>query len=503
MRGIVSGVVVAQHGTIIVGVGNDIVTVDVREPRAPQTIGTLYSPGASVLHSLDLSPDSTTLLAVGYGAVHHIDARNPSALTLAGTLEIPGARSAVFSGEGHAVVSGRASLFSLDLSNPGTTPVRDTSGDAAEHCWQGADVQLSRDGSRAFVAAQSLLVLDITDTAFPSLVGRHNAQMNNLALAADGQTLFGAGRGGLWAFDLAEDSLSALGVFDEPSAEPMDVVPSANGNTAFLVTEGGGGLDIVDTSDLTAPTRVSHFYIRHTDSIVLSPDETTVYVADPYENGLLVLDVTDPAMPMVRGSLPVVVTELALCEGGETLLAANGDNLLVIDVRGESLEVLAEHYIGSITDISVSADCRTAYVTDFESLQIVDITGAPEIVGAFEVPGTPTALALTPDEQTVAVVSDDTRSCLGLADITPPTLEPLGRTRGGVLRYQLRWPDQYPADPERFAWHASAGHAAISDVDFASRTAIVAWTVAESESAPILRVAVGNHHYYQVATAIP
>jgi hypothetical protein len=497
--------------TVFVSTSRYDVAVDVRDPSSPRFMGRVQH-GSNWPRDLSMSHDGETLFAVRDNVIDVIDVRDPNALLRRASFEVEQAAAAApTTNRRWLVVATGAGLMRLDQNNPGSAAPRTAQG-VPEDCYRVSDVQLSTDG-RAFVAAESLLVFDVADPQAPTMTGRHAANVTKLAISADGQaifgaqTIFGAGSGdALRTFDVTGAEPVELSLFDQPTAQPMDLAPSRDGQTLFMVTEGGGGLDVMDTSNLAAPTRVAHFYVRHTESIVLSPDETVVYIADPYENGLLAVDVTTPAEPGFLGRLPLAVGQLAQCSDGQTLLAGGRSaGLYVIDTADPA----AMHVVGEVemyqpVDLVVSPDCTTAYVTDGFALRIVDLTrrDAPAIIGMFEVRGAPTGVALSPDGNMAAVVSDHSDACLGLLDIEPPTLQQRRPTQAGVQRFGFAWPEHYAQHPESLVWRASAGSVVISEIDQRNNTATIDWAVPADARDAVLEIAVGNHQYYQVATVL-
>jgi len=309
----------------------------------------------------------------------------------------------------------------------------------------------------------------------------------------------------------------------------------------------GGGLNVFDISNVEEPRRLDYHYIRHTDLIVLSPDESTVFIWDPYEDGLVAYDVSDDAGAAVRleGRWWPTGTpdEMVLTPDGTTLVATTQIGLHVIDVSERAPNTFA--IIGTLAltspvvpppampdvpvelfvsdderrphvldggGVEISPDGNTVYVAD-GALHLIDLTDrtAPAPVAAFQTPSSIGELAIFPDGSTAVVVSGGARfavdpvvACVGLIDLGgPPSLEGIDAPAPGAQRYLLRWTDRYPLDPEQIAWHATGGEVVIGEIDQLGKTAVVHWTPPADEP-HTLSVGVGNYHYFQaVRTTSP
>lgn len=512
VEGTVTDVVVSRDSrTVFVAHWRGVSIIDVADPAAPAVVGSTVGGPAGYANAVALSADERTLFVARGGALEVFDLGDRRAPSRRASYEVPGALLGIgLLDEHRALLAASSGVLLLDLRNPGELPLVGHLAATPDQCWRLTDVQLSAAGDTAFVAAGgALLVVDVADPGQPTLLATAPGSTANLSLAADGRTLFAAGPDTLAILDVGDRAAPAtVGTFDHPSAEPMDVALSSDGRTAYLATEGGGGLDIVDVADPRSPSLLAHLYIRHTRSVVLSADEQNVFVTDPYENGLVVIDVRDARNPVAVGRLAYVVEELALSPEGSLLAATSDAGLLLIDVRDPAAPVVVATLESARGrgDVAFSADGRTLFVAAGE-LAVVDVTdpGAPALLGRFDSPGEPVDLAIAPDGGVAVAIAEGVTPCVALVDVGgPPSLEVVGPPAGGVQRYRLRWIDRYPDHPEQIAWHATGGQVVVSAVDQSAGTALVDWTLPMGGAvAPGLAVAVGNHHYFQVAYSAP
>ena len=493
--------------TAVVSHWNGLMVVDARNPADLVVRTQLEFPTFS--GAVAVAPDGKAAYLAVEGAVQVIDLQG-EALQVLATFEVG---EVVFDlvplGPHQVLVATAAGLLNLDLRNP-PQPLAHALGYPQIDCRNLWDVQLSPDGRTAYTAGPELGIFALREPGdlVPLSQTGHQPRLSNLALSADGERLFAAGHAALEVLDVRDPAAPRrLATYDDPSATPRDIAPATDGRTLFLATEGGGGLDIVDPGPPGTPTRLSHLYIRHTESIVLSADQRTVFIADPYENGLVTIDVTNAQEPEALGRLPVQVQELALSPEG-TRLAATGDlGLLLIDVTDPAQPVLEGtlELTAQGGDVAFLPGGQAVAVADGGGgLRIVDISDptAPTLRATFDTPGAPTDLAVTPDGRRVVVLSGGA-TCMALLDLGPlPTLEPAPAPAPDVRRYTLQWTDRSPDHHEQIAWHVTGGHITLSAYDGAAHTATLDWTLpAEGFDDLDLTVAVGNHHYHEVVHA--
>lgn len=499
-------VVSADGATVLAARWLGVTVVDVRDRAAPAVLGRIEHPRIGHVRTVVPSADAQSLFVAEGGLLRVIDVRDPAAPGLVASFEVAGSiRGLGLAGPERAFVATSAGVMLLDLRHPPVFPL--VGGLEAEAVWCArlADVQRSPDGRTAFVAGgENIMAIDVGDPRAPALLLAADVGAKNLALTANGATLLAAGGGSLSLYDAA--TLAPRAQFGEPSATPMDVVVSSDGATAYLATEGGGGLDIVGLAEPGAPALLGQLYIRHTVSLVLSADEQTVFVADPYENGLVAIDVRDPGAPVFRGRLPQQVHEVSLSPDGTTLAATTPGGVILVDVRNVDDLRLVSTFEGApgLGDVWFTADGRSLVVADGTGgVKVADVSepAAPWLVGAFDTPGDPVDLAPSPNDDGAVVIAENGSPCVGVVDLGGrPSLEPEDAPAEGVRRHRLRWTDRYPEHPEQIAWHATSGEVVISGVDQVEHTALVDWTLpAEAADGAVLSVAVGNHHLYQVA----
>lgn len=485
---------VRMHSTILV--------VDI-EGAAPRLLGQLPVRGYCPI--VELTPG--TIAFIDDATVHMVDVSAPDLPVIAGTWNLPRTTCAL------AVLPDGRLLAGDHIVDPRRARAPATI-QGVELETRVVDVELSADGRHAFVGAAELSVIAVEapDVALSQIALPDSFETMHVTLTADGETAYVASGETMSVLDvrdpLAPVALGAFNAREDWRAWPMEVAVSSTGEMAFLVTEGGGGMAVLDVRDPGAIRVMGEEYIRHTSSIVATPDDSIVFVGDPYENGLVVFDVADPTRPrIIPNTLPVGVTDLALTADGQRMVALGRTRTdavgVIADVRDPAdIEVLATFGDDAgATSLQLSADGQTIYYGhETGGLHIVDASDprAPREIGAFDATGPLKDVAVSADGHTaVMVAGKNWAHQVQVADLgAAPTLEPLGEA-GGWRRYRLRWTDLHPGSPEEIAWHADAGRVEIVDIDQANHTAIVEWAAPSGDLT--LSVAVGNHHYYRAA----
>jgi hypothetical protein len=124
--------------------------------------------------------------------------------------------------------------------------------------------------------------------------------------------------------------------------------------------------------------------------------------------GLLVVDLTDPYMAHIEGSVSIPVSaEMSAIQGPYAYVAAATAGLQVVDISDPALP----HVVGGARTpymaYGVAVDGLTAYVADTKyGLQIFDVSDPanPLLLGGLDTPGTAYNVALAPN---YALVADD------------------------------------------------------------------------------------------------
>jgi len=216
-----------------------------------------------------------------------------------------------------------------------------------------------------------------------------------------------------------------IGAYDTVG-KAWGVALSSDGTKAF-VADDTNGLVIVDVSDPANPTQLGAYDTAgNAYGVTLSGDGTKAYVADGY-NGLLIVDVSDPANPtqLVTYDTAGNAYGVTLSSDGTKAYVANGNNgLAIIDVSDPAnpAQLGAYDTAGSAYGVTLSSDGTKAYVADgTNGLVIVDVSNPanPAQFSCFNTAGSAWDIALSNDG--TVYVADETNG-LVLADLIDPVI---------------------------------------------------------------------------------
>ncbi len=188
--------------------------------------------------------------------------------------------------------------------------------------------------------------------------------------------------------------------------------------TMAYVADGLSGLLVIDVSNPAAPVILGSVVTPGTARGV-AVSGTVAYVAD-VNFGLQVIDVSNPAAPAILGSvgMPDFARDVAV-SGSVAYVADFNFGLQVIDVSNPAAPAILGSVITPGRALGVAVSGTVAYVADDQSgLLVIDVSNpaAPVILGSVVTPGTARGVAVS---GTVAYVAD-TESGLQVIDVSNP-----------------------------------------------------------------------------------
>ncbi len=287
-------------------------------------------------------------------------------------------------------------------------------------------VATSADGGIVYVAdaAGGLLILDVSDPAAPTLLGSVDTlgAAQDVALSADGTTAYvTTGVSGLRVVDVSDPRNPTLGgSVATGTAANVAVVP---GGQYVAVTSSSGGLFLVDVLDADNPAVAGSYTgtLAGSAGVAVSADGLQAYVCD-FNDGLAVIDISNPATPVPTGMLTLgiagVAADVAISPFGNLVYVTDTrGQLWIVDVTGASpddITTFAPAGAGGYLGLDVSADGETVFVATFETggvgangLVAVNVSDptAPAILDTLSLAAPAFTLALAPGGA-VAYVAD-------------------------------------------------------------------------------------------------
>jgi hypothetical protein len=271
----------------------------------------------------------------GYPGLSIIDLSTPSVPRPRGSVDISNINGVAASG-GFAYVLRHDNCVTVDYSNPDLPAV----------LGQIATIEGSEDcaveGDRLYVLsdAQGLQVLDISVPSAPRARGTLDIPGSMAAMSAVASRLYIAGRDAtghprLLIVEASDpDAPQVMGAY-EFSGEGSGWSLAANGTRAYMLYDTfwtPARLAIIDVSTPTLPILLGELdiYGASSDPRTLRVAGTTVYVAG--EQGVLVIDVTDPASPRIIGT-QFDLRSRSVAAGSEYLCGASDNELVVLPLQ--------------------------------------------------------------------------------------------------------------------------------------------------------------------------
>lgn len=272
----------------------------------------------------------------------------------------------------------------------------------------GTGIAITPDGTRAYVAAGSKIV--VVDTATNSVAQTIDVgdMPYAVALSPDGSRLYATDlmQREVWMIDTTSNAVVRKVDLGEPRRPVLrpGVAVSPDGSTVYATVSQpeGVGFDLLFTIDAATGAKQQRALDFHPGQLVAGRDGRLVWIAGC--RGMCsdgALHGVDPANPgsAVALTLPSVPGDLAIDPAGARVYVANGlaASVAVADLRAQ--RVAANVRVGAEPlGVATSPDGRRVYVANFQSgtLSVIDAS-SEAVVATLNVGGTPRAIALTPD----------------------------------------------------------------------------------------------------------
>ena len=246
-------------------------------------------------------------------------------------------------------------------------------------------------GDHAYLGqGQDFVILDVSDVADPSEVGRITALSEVYDIAISGNHAYIAnGDNGLVIVDVSTPSSPSLAGTYDTEGFALDIAIS--GNYAYVAD--GSGLVIVDVSTSSSPTLAGTYdTIGYANGVVVSGNYA--YVAGDSKgifdgsNGIAVVDISNPSSPRQVGSYDSIYAyDVAISKSH--VYVADHTGLVILDVSDPLSPSLEGSYSagGDTNDVAVSGN--HAYVADFTGLFVLDVStpSSPDLVSSYSTEG--------------------------------------------------------------------------------------------------------------------
>ncbi len=283
-----------------------------------------------------------------------------------------------------------------ETSRPGSEPITNTLPIIPELIGQlgGPPTAITLHDDLAYMGiGQRLLIVDIFDPSLPSTVGQTSVlpgvitavvAVGNFAYVTDGE-------GGLHIINISDPaSPSESGFYDTPG-DARDVM--VMGSYAYVAD--WYGLRIIDISNPANPTETGFC-----DTVIPARGVTVAgsYAYIARHGGLTIIDVSNPASPTEVGNVDTQGIGYAVAVvGSYAYLASEDGGLRIIDISNPASPAEVGFYDTPGFALDVSVVGIYAYVADGGSgLRVIDVSNpaAPTEVGFYNTPGDTLAVAV-------------------------------------------------------------------------------------------------------------
>jgi len=384
--------------------------VDCLDPSAPSVVTTM-----TVHTPWDLALSGNLLLAADdqWGVVIHdvTDPLNPVWLGYCLTWGI--AADLAVTGTIAMVGDGEAGVTTVDFSDPANPVVV---GSLAVRTRARKVAVL---GSLGLVAAQSggLQVVSLVDVESPWPVGMWGAAAGNMGIVATDDYLYlSALASGLRILSLADPSHPILLGTANTSGLAYDV---ALAGSHAIVADYWNGVAVVNVADPAHPVITGTLALTAWPQAV-AVSGTLAYLATDNGGYLHIVDFSAPSAPSLRGSVSMYYDAMDVAIAGDYAYVANErDGLRIIDVSNPDAPFAAAQFDPEEEVWSVTVEGSYAYLGEEWGLRIVDISNplAPVSVGRVELPDLVYHIAIQDGIAYLANFMD----ALSVVDVSAPT----------------------------------------------------------------------------------
>lgn len=291
------------------------------------------SPAAlELLASLDV-PATLVELAGGRAYVaggetlRVVDLADPARPVALGTFTAPGPIRALHAAPPWVyLTAGLEGMHIVDVSDP-RAPVL-----AATHQTAGQALGVTASGTVALVInlMTGLEVVDTSDKSAPVLLQTRETPGYQWGLAGTGANVLVVDQpSGVHLFDLSDPQAPvARGVY--ATEQPAQAVVLGDGGRAYVVYARTGRVEILDVADLAAPRLIGRYQpARSSGRFQRVAVERFTMVVPVGEDGVEVVDVSNPAAPVRRASRDTPGHAQSAALGGDLVAVADGGALLL------------------------------------------------------------------------------------------------------------------------------------------------------------------------------
>lgn len=346
---------------------------DVRDMNEPKKMG-YYNGDAEDIVILG----SYAYVASGWNGFQILDITNPSHLVQVGYLQFDGGPAwAIAISGNYAYIAGGGIVYVVDISNP-TNPIK-----VGSYPWgcpvAAMDIEIT--GSYAYIiGAHGLTIVDISNPQNLVVVSRPlEEDLSSITISGSYAYIVGGYDGNeLWILDVTDKAHPIL----KGHYYPLPHNPGVTGEIKVYrsyayITYWEDGLLVVDVSDPSNPQKVNSYDTPDIGRGVRISGYYG-YLAEMF--GLRIIDVSNPLYPNELGfcNIPLEISGIEISNSYAYLIGGYYGGLRIIDISNPANPVLIGSYdtLYQPTDIAVSDSY--AYITTGRGLEIIDVSNPSE-----------------------------------------------------------------------------------------------------------------------------
>jgi hypothetical protein len=335
LPGVVQDVAVAGGLAYVAAGDAGLRVLDVSNPAHPREMGS--APALAEVHIVFVRDriayvgDSACQGGDCIGDLRAIDVSTPNDPQAIGLLKMPDAVNSVGLVGSYAYVAHRQGLTVVDVSDPHQLR------ELVSFPLQGSAESIAIAGAHAFVVSGPyVLLLDASSPTAPREIGSSSIIFAPKAVTAEGDRVVVSD--GFCEFGQCGSHLRVLDVSDPAELGESGALELGDFVVDMLVAEGyayvvtwESGLTIIDLADSANPQAVGTFNTPGSiENMALAGEYA--YATGGGENGLLVLDMTDPTAPRPAAVLPMLFAGAVALADGYAYVPTWVEGLRVIDV---------------------------------------------------------------------------------------------------------------------------------------------------------------------------
>lgn len=279
-----------------------------------------------------------------------------------------------------AFLVGRCGLKIINVSNPLNPTLISSYSELYE-----SYIDISIQGNYAYLLkySDSFDIIDISDLANPTVVSQlivSHGTSNEGIFVKDGVAYIALDFEGLEIVNVSNPSIPVL-ISENEEYYCNDVF--VQDNLAYIV--GSEGLVILNVSDLVHPVNLSKVDISYAKGITY--DDDFVYIAN-YEEGMTIVNVTDPHNATISGSCQSNIDGLAIAKKeNHVFMVTNPTGMKIIDVSNSSQPQQAAAFdCGGFGESVIVRNSVAFLANGYDGLVILDVNNVanPSILSKVE-----------------------------------------------------------------------------------------------------------------------